>query len=280
MAFFDSFGPAWRPLVQLASGFGVAAVMSVAASTLHGPTDQIRWVFAGAVAPAIALLLGHNARTQDRIKLAATASTIFSAAVALVAVPTIRSHLCQTAGTRIDAIASLDLIFVAAFVAGATCISLLVRQIIDGDEAFTRPWASVLGDARWMTMREAKSLSPPTGKVVVGEAYEPWKERRGNDDLVPSNPRTWGSGGRHQVLFYDFTWGSTHMLFFAGSGGFKTTSTVIPTARYYPGLDGDPRSRARDRPAGRAAARTPRRSHRPAPKSLQYRPAWPDSRGL
>src|SRR5690606_1950773 len=124
----------------------------------------------------------------------------------------------QNTTGRLTAIADLDLIFVAAFVGGFTCIGLLVRQIIDGDEAFTRPWASVLGDARWMTMKEAKCLFPPTGKVVVGEAYEPWKERRGSDDMVPSDPRTWGTGGRHQVLFYDFSWGSTHMLFFAGSG--------------------------------------------------------------
>ena len=234
-AVFDSFGAAWRPLVQFASGYCAAGVMTVAAVTFHSPAEQVRSVFAGAAAPAIALILGHNARTADRIKLATTATTVFIAAVALVAVPTVRSHLSQTASDGFNAIAGLDLIFVAAFVAGATCIGLLVRQIIDGDEAFTRPWAGVVGDARWMTMREAKSLFPPTGKVVVGEAYEPWKERRGSNDMVPSNPRSWGSGVRHRVLLYDFTWGSTHMLFFAGSGGFKTTSTVIPTARTYPG---------------------------------------------
>ena len=33
-ALFDSFGPAWRPLVQLASGYGAAAVATVAAGTL------------------------------------------------------------------------------------------------------------------------------------------------------------------------------------------------------------------------------------------------------
>ena len=195
-AIFDSFGPTWRPLVQLASGYGGAAVMAVAVGTIRGPSDQIRWVFAGAAAPAIALVLGYDARTQDRVMLAATSTAVFAAAVALVAIPTIRYQLVQTTGTRIDAIANLDLIFVAAFVAGATCIGLLVRLIIDGDEAFTRPWASVLGDARWMTMREAKALLPPTGKVVVGEAYEPWKARRGSDDMVSSNPRTWGSGDR------------------------------------------------------------------------------------
>jgi type IV secretion system protein VirD4 len=234
-ALFDSFGPSWRPVVQLAAGYGAAAIMTLTAVVLRIPTDHARWVFAGSVAPALAIALGYKARTADRIRLAATSAALFVLGVALVAVPTVQSRLAHAAGDRLKAIAELDLVFVTAFVAGAACIGLLVRLGLEGDEGFTRPWASVLGDARWMTMREAKSLFPPSGKVVVGEAYEPWKERRGSDDMVPSNPRTWGSGGKHQVLFYDFTWGSTHMLFFAGSGGFKTTSTVIPTARTYPG---------------------------------------------
>jgi type IV secretion system protein VirD4 len=232
---FDSFGPAWRPLMQLATGYGAAAVLAATAEALRLPSDQIRWVFSGAAAPAIALGLGFKARTSDRIGLAAASSAVFALAIALVAVPTIRLHLSEAGADRLKAVADIDLVFVSAFVAGAVCIGVLVRQITDGDEAFRRPWAQVLGDARWMTMTEARVLFPRTGKVVLGEAYEPWKERRGSDDMVPSNPRTWGSGGRHEVLFYDFTWGSTHMLFFAGSGGFKTTSTVIPTARYYPG---------------------------------------------
>ena len=57
------------------------------------------------------------------------------------------------------------------------------------------PGSSVLGDARWMSMRDAKALFPATGKVVIGEAYQPWTERRGTEDMVPGNPRTWGSGG-------------------------------------------------------------------------------------
>ncbi len=246
-ALFDSFGPAWRPVVLFATGYGamamvtgmvtgmVSGIVTGNASTVSLPSDPLRWMFAGAAGPALALVLGFNAGTADRIKLAVTATTVFMAGVALVAIPTLRSQVTGTASQRLQAIADLDLSFVAAFVTGATCLGLLMRRALEGDEAFTRPWASVLGDARWMSMREARSLFPPSGKVVVGEAYEPWKERRGSADMVPSNPRTWGSGGRHQVLYYDFTWGSTHMLFFAGSGGFKTTSTVIPTARTYPG---------------------------------------------
>jgi hypothetical protein len=73
---------------------------------------------------------------------------------------------------------------------------VLVRLTLKGDEAFTWPCASVLGDACWMTTREANSLFPPTGKVVAGEAHEPWQERRGSADMVPSNPKGLGSGSR------------------------------------------------------------------------------------
>jgi len=233
---FDSFGPALRPVVQLAAGYGAAAALTAAATLFRVPPDHARWLFTGAAAPAIALALGAKARTADRMTLAATSTLIFLTGTTVVAVPTIQAQLVQAApGERLRAIVGLDPVFLVAFAAGAACLGLLVRLTLEGDEGFTRPRASVLGDARWMSMREAKSLFPPTGKVVVGEAYGPWKERYGSTDMVPSNPRTWSSGGKHQVLFYDFTWGSTHMLVFAGSGGFKTTSTVIPTARYYPG---------------------------------------------
>jgi hypothetical protein len=178
-ALFDSFGPAWRPVVLFATGYGamamVTGIVTGNASTVSLPSDPLRWVFAGAAGPALALMLGFNAGTAGRIKLAVTATTVFIAGVALVAVPTLRSQVTGTASQRLQAIADLDLSFVAAFVTGATCLGLLVRRALEGDEAFTRPWASVLGDARWMSMREARSLFPPSGKVVVGEAYEPWK---------------------------------------------------------------------------------------------------------
>jgi type IV secretion system protein VirD4 len=228
-------GP-WRPVILLVSGYGATAMAAaVTHATTQVPSDLLHWVFAGTAAPALALALSQRAGTAERIKLAAIASALYAAGVVLVAVPTVNHHLKQHGPDPLAALSDIDQMFLAAFVAGAACIGIVVRQIIGGDEGFTRPWASVLGDARWMSMRDAKALFPPTGKVVIGEAYQPWTERRGTQDMVPGNPRTWGTGGKHQVLCYDFSWGSTHMLVFAGSGGFKTTSTVIPTARYYPG---------------------------------------------
>ena len=77
---FDSIGPTWRPVVQLAAGYGTAAIITAVAMALRVPTDHARWVFAGAAAPAIALALGAKARTADRIILAAASAIAFASA--------------------------------------------------------------------------------------------------------------------------------------------------------------------------------------------------------
>jgi hypothetical protein len=40
----------------------------------------------------------------------------------------------------------------------------------------------------------------------------------------------WGAGGKSPLLCFDGSFGSSHGIVFAGSGGFKTTSVTIPTA--------------------------------------------------
>ena len=104
-----------------------------------------------------------------------------------------------------------------------------------GDDGFQRPWSGVLGDARWLSMRDARQLFPEDGDIVIGEAYRPDIGRRRFQEFLPTDKRTWGRGGQAKVLAYKMDFDSTHTLFFAGSGGFKTTSTVIPTALRYPG---------------------------------------------
>src|SRR4051812_49710411 len=57
-------------------------------------------------------------------------------------------------------------------------------------------------------------------------------------DFDPKNPYTWGRGGRARLVTYDLTAfpaGSTHGLVFAGSGGFKTVSTVVSTCLRWTG---------------------------------------------
>ena len=46
----------------------------------------------------------------------------------------------------------------------------------------------------------------------------------------PGDKSTWGRGGSGSLLTFKSDFDSGHTIFVAGSGGFKTTSTVVPTA--------------------------------------------------
>ena len=71
------------------------------------------------------------------------------------------------------------------------------------------------GESNWLPIERAKRWFE-SGGIVIGEAYRP--------DL---NPKL---AGKAPLLRYDGNSGSGHVLVFAGSGGYKTTGTVIPSA--------------------------------------------------
>jgi len=89
---------------------------------------------------------------------------------------------------------------------------------------------SIHGDAEWMAVKGARRLFPEVGGVVVGEGYRVDKDTVAERGFRPDDRQTWGAGGRSPLLCFDASFGSTHGLVFAGSGGFKTTSVTIPTA--------------------------------------------------
>ncbi|WP_273760267.1 Ti-type conjugative transfer system protein TraG [Bartonella sp. ML70XJBT.G] len=93
----------------------------------------------------------------------------------------------------------------------------------------------VFGDASWMKLTEAAKIFPANGQIVVGERYRVDKDSVCNIPFAPGNKMTWGKGGKVPLLTFNLDFGSTHMIFFAGSGGYKTTSTVVPTCLTYPG---------------------------------------------
>lgn len=86
------------------------------------------------------------------------------------------------------------------------------------------------GHADWMTMKELRKLFPgPTreyGGIVVGEAYRVDQDKVANIRFDPSNSRTWGQGGKADLLIDRCLDGSGHSIAFAGSGGNKTTTMV------------------------------------------------------
>lgn len=89
---------------------------------------------------------------------------------------------------------------------------------------------SIHGDAEWMSVTHAKRLFPETGGIVLGEAYRVDKDSVAERGFRSDDRETWGAGGKSPLLCFDTSFGSTHGLVFAGSGGFKTTSVTIPTA--------------------------------------------------
>ncbi|MBA8907952.1 Ti-type conjugative transfer system protein TraG [Aminobacter ciceronei] len=121
----------------------------------------------------------------------------------------------------------------AALFAGIFALRVGLR----GNAAFAAPAPrrmrgrrAVHGDADWMKMQEAGAMFPDAGGIVIGERY------RVDRDSVAAVPfradarDTWGAGGRSPLLCFDGSFGSSHGIVFAGSGGFKTTSVTIPTA--------------------------------------------------
>ena len=97
-------------------------------------------------------------------------------------------------------------------------------------ENFTRSQISGLGDADWMGLTQAGRILPATGGIVIGERYRPDLDHTAMVQFNPKDKSTWGRGGKEPLLTFNADFGSTHMLFFAGAGGYKSTGTVIPTA--------------------------------------------------
>jgi type IV secretion system protein VirD4 len=100
----------------------------------------------------------------------------------------------------------------AAFFSGV----FAARVAIKGNAAFAQGGPTrvsgkraVHGDANWMSLAEAGKLFSDVGGI---------------------NAQSWGAGGKSPLLCFDGSFGSSHGIVFAGSGGFKTTSVTIPTA--------------------------------------------------
>lgn len=129
----------------------------------------------------------------------------------------------------------------AAIMIGA-CVTLLagifaLRVALIGNAAFVRPAPrriggkrAIHGESQWMSMKQAAKLFPQTGGIVVGERYRVDRDSVTDIAFRADAPQTWGTGGKAPMLCFDATFGSTHGVVFAGSGGFKTTSVTVPTA--------------------------------------------------
>jgi type IV secretion system protein VirD4 len=129
----------------------------------------------------------------------------------------------------------LDMIAVVSAVIGFSTVALSARMSIVVPEQIKRARRASFGDADWLPMRALARLFPDNGEIVVGERYRVDKELVHELPFDPNDLTTWGRGGKAPLLTYSQDFDSTHMLFFAGSGGYKTTSNVVPTALRYTG---------------------------------------------
>ncbi|MHA7882155.1 Ti-type conjugative transfer system protein TraG [Nitratireductor rhodophyticola] len=89
---------------------------------------------------------------------------------------------------------------------------------------------AIHGESEWMTISAARRLFPEAGGIVVGEACRVDRQAGGGRGFRADDRETWGAGGKSPLLCFDGSFGSSHGLVFAGSGGFKTTSVTVPTA--------------------------------------------------
>lgn len=104
-----------------------------------------------------------------------------------------------------------------------------------GKKPAKRSRNATYGEADWMDRKEAADLFPDGPGIVIGENYRPDQDVHAGSVFDPSHESTWGQGGRETKLCFNGQFGSTHGLVFAGSGGFKTTAIVVPSALNWSG---------------------------------------------
>jgi len=129
----------------------------------------------------------------------------------------------------------IDLFIVAGAIVGFVLSAVCARLALPSGDMFRRAKSAAFGDANWMAMAAAAKLFPEDGEIIVGERSRVDQTKVKGIAFDPSDRTTWGAGGSAKLLTYKLNFDSTHMMFFAGSGGFKTTSAVIPTALRYSG---------------------------------------------
>ena len=192
------------------------------------------------LAAALGLIFLFGTAGSASIRAAAVGAAIGNTVVILVA--------CLREGIRLavlspqvpagrSALSYLDPSTMIGTAAALMSGCFAVRVAMVGNAAFARVTPKRIvgkralhGEADWMTLARAEKLFPATGGIVVGERYRVDRDGASGVSFRADNSETWGAGGQSPLLCFDGSFGSSHGIVFAGSGGFKTTAVTIPTA--------------------------------------------------
>ncbi|CAK7261612.1 MULTISPECIES: Ti-type conjugative transfer system protein TraG [unclassified Shinella] len=189
---------------------------------------------------AIGLIFLLSAQGSVNIKTAGWGVAAGSGVVIVLAVIREGMRLSQFAG-QVPATGSILSYIDPATMAGAAAVLVsgifALRVAVIGNAAFSRSEPKRIrgkralhGEAEWMKLPQAEKLFAEGGGIVIGERYRVDRDSTAALSFRADKPQTWGAGGKSPLLCFDGSFGSSHGIVFAGSGGFKTTSVTIPTA--------------------------------------------------
>lgn len=192
---------------------------------------------AGAAIGAV-FLFGANGSVN--IKAAGWGAVVGTTAIVAIAVireATRLSQVAERAAEDKSILSYLDPGTAGGTAAALMCGAFAFRVATMGNAAFARPEPKRIrgkralhGEAEWMTLPEAGRVFGEGGGIVIGERYRVDRDSTAAISFRADNKETWGAGGKSPLLCFDGSFGSSHGIVFAGSGGFKTTSVTIPTA--------------------------------------------------
>lgn len=192
---------------------------------------------AAAAIGAVALFAAHG---STHIKTAGVSALAGNAAVIIIAIARETIRLAWLAGDVPPQQSVLAYADPATMIgAGVSFIGSVfaLRVATKGNAAFAMAAPkriggrrAIHGEADWMKMQEAAKLFPEHGGIVIGERYCVDRDSVAALPFRADAKQSWGSGGKVPLLCFDGSFGSSHGIVFAGSGGFKTTSVTIPTA--------------------------------------------------
>jgi type IV secretion system protein VirD4 len=189
---------------------------------------------------AIGLIFLLSAQGSVNIKTAGWGGVAGSVAVIALAIVREGIRLSQFAGQVPAGKSILSYIDPATMTGAAAALFsgiFALRVAVIGNAAFSRSEPKRIrgkralhGEAEWMKLPEAGKLFGEAGGIVIGERYRVDRDSTAALSFRADLPETWGAGGKSPLLCFDGSFGSSHGIVFAGSGGFKTTSVTIPTA--------------------------------------------------